>query len=71
MGKRVRAFINGDEQKPMLGAAPTAADLKNFKGWHENAKKVLVVSKCFKLNDCAYIGCRNAEGGMGYIDEVV
>ena len=31
MGKGVWPFINGDEQEPVLGAAPTAADLKTLK----------------------------------------
>ena len=41
MGKGVWPFINGDEQEPVLGAAPTAADLKTFKEWHEKARKVM------------------------------
>ena len=41
MGKGVWPFINGDEQEPVLGATPTAADLKTFKEWHEKARKVM------------------------------
>ena len=31
MGKEVWPFINGDGQEPILGAAPTAADLKTLR----------------------------------------
>ena len=41
MGKEVWPFINGDEQEPILGAAPIAVDLKSFKEWHEKARKVM------------------------------
>ena len=41
MGKGVWAFINGDEQEPVLGAAPIATNLKTFKEWHEKARKVM------------------------------
>ena len=41
MGKGVWPFINGDEQEPVLGAAPTAADLKTFKEWHVKGRKVM------------------------------
>ena len=37
MGKGVWPFIN--EREPVLGAAPTVADLKTFKEWHEKARK--------------------------------
>ena len=40
-GKGVWPFINGDEQEPILDAAPTIADLKTFKEWHEKARKVM------------------------------
>ena len=41
MGKGVWPFINGDEQEPILDAAPTIVELKTFKEWHEKAKKVM------------------------------
>ena len=41
MEKGVWPFINGDEQEPVLGAAPTIADLKTFREWHEKAMKVM------------------------------
>ena len=41
MGKGGWPFINGDEQETILGAAPTATDLKTFKEWHEKARKVM------------------------------
>ena len=41
MGKGVLPFINGDEQELVLGAAPTTADLKTFKEWHEKSRKIM------------------------------
>ena len=38
MRKGVWPIINGDEQEPLLGATPIAAELKTFKEWHEKAK---------------------------------
>ena len=69
MGKGVWPFINGNEQEPILGATLTILNLKTFKEWHEG--HVLVVNQCFKLHDCAYIGCKDAKGGMGYFGKDV
>ena len=41
MGKGVWPFINGDEQEPILDAAPIVVELKTFKEWHEKARKVM------------------------------
>ena len=41
MGKGVWSFINGNEQEPILDIAPTTANLKTFKEWHEKAKKIM------------------------------
>ena len=41
IGKGVWPFINGDEEKPILGAAPIAANLNTSKKWHEKARKVM------------------------------
>ena len=73
MGKGVWPFINGNEQEPVLGATSTDAQLKTFNGWHEKDKKVIYwfFYKGFRLHDCAYIGCKDAKGDMGYIGEAV
>ena len=41
MRKGVWMFINGDEQEPILGVAPTIAESKTFKEWHDKARKVM------------------------------
>ena len=41
MGKGVWLFINGDEQEQVLGAMPSAIELKTFKELNEKAQKVM------------------------------
>ena len=63
MGKGVWPFINGDEQEPILGAAPIVADLKTFKEWHEKARKVMYWLSVSVSNSMIVHTCHKSHGG--------
>ena len=72
MEKGVSSFINGDEQEPILGATPTTGDLKTFKEWHAQARKVMCQLFINVLNPMiVHIQDANAKGGIRYISKDV